>query len=404
MGQNISIYPYPRKDRIDKEGMAPLMIRFDINNKPVAYENIHKKIPIKSWDEASRRVSNDYPNAIYINAIIDKKLVKHREFILKREAFDLPITAALLKQYASNGSEFTFQQYAEKVIKEKKLDDGHGYSEDTKRRYRDEVKRISIYQPVLQLSHITDTWLSNYRGWLTTEYKKKDGKNLSKNSVWKALSFVQMVYNEAIKAKLILAESSPFTSFSVGSYEKSDKLKYLEISEVDQIEATLLSRPDLPEMTIKIGWRFLAMCVSGMRISDAMRLNEGFFNENGDLIFSPLKTRRHGNIATVPITTDRQRRYFARTLQDEFPETNPKNFRTTFNNHLKVILAAAGVRLDIRSHSGRHTMGGLLVDAGIETKSKMAIMGVKSEKTLSVYDHLKEDKLEKEARKLNGAM
>lgn len=404
MGQ-VKIYPYIRKDRLNSEGKAPIIIRFDLDGIPAAFDNLNKWVPVSEWNNQKRLVSDNYPNATYINAIIKNRLNKHENFLLKREAFGMPITRLILKWCAASKAPFDFLSYAEYVIENKRLKDDQPYSEDTKRRYRDEIKRIGQFHPNVEFHQITPDWLVEYRIWLKETYQKKDGKPLEKNSIWKALSFVQMVYKYAIKKQIVLAETDPFVEFSVGGYETNhDKIKYLEIQEVDALEKTLTERTDLPEMTTKVGWRYLAMCVSGMRISDAMRLNEFYFNSVGDLEFNPHKTRRHNNTATIPLRTDRQRRYFARTMRDQFPETDPKNFRTTFNHHLKVLAAAAGIRLDITSHSGRHTMGGLLVDAGVETSAKKAIMGVKSSKTLDVYSHLKQDKLNMEADKLGNIM
>lgn len=93
------------------------------------------------------------------------------------------------------------------------------------------------------------------------------------------------------------------------------------------------------------------------------------------------------------------------TLQRPLPGTDPKSFRTTFNIHLKIIAAAVGIHdVNLTSHVGRHTMGGFLVDANIETRPAMAILGLKSAKTLLTYEHLKEEKLKTESLKLGNVM
>jgi len=48
-------------------------------------------------------------------------------------------------------------------------------------------------------------------------YKKKDGTKLEKNSIWKALGFIRLVYNEAVLKETILPEGNPFKQFKVGS-------------------------------------------------------------------------------------------------------------------------------------------------------------------------------------------
>ncbi len=91
-----------------------------------------------------------------------------------------------------------------------------------------------------------------------------------------------------------------------------------------------------------------------------------------------------------------------KTISLPLPATDAKSFRTTFNIHLKILAAAAGVHVLLTSHVGRHTMGSFLVDAGVEKKAAKAMLGVKGDKVIETYMHLKESKLKKEAEKLKN--
>jgi integrase len=401
----INIYPELQSHRVNSQGLSSLIIRFDFNRKHLGTENIGDKIKPEHWDQKSKKVKSANPNAELINLKLENKINRHKNFILKRQAFGLTITSEILKQYLkSNSSYESFYTYAENTIENKKLKDGQQYTEDSKRRYRDEIKRMMQYKPELQFHQITNSFLEDYRVWLTNDYKKRDGKKLEKNSIWKALGFVRMVYNEAIREEIILPEGNPFKQFKVGGYEtNTTKVKFLEKFELEALEKTLTTRSDLSEVAIKVGWRFLFMCVSGLRISDAMRLDDYYISEDGTLQFKPYKTRRHDNTATVPMSTDRQKRYLQNTLQHEFENnTDPKSFRSTFNNHLKILAALSGISINLTSHVGRHTMGGFIVDAGIEDKPAMAMLGIKSTKVIKTYLHLKNDKLKSEADKFKN--
>jgi integrase len=400
----INIYPELQKHRVNSQGLAPIIIRFDFNRKHLGTENTGDKIKPEHWDQSTKRVKSQNPNAELINLKLENKINRHKNFILKRQAFGLTITSEILKQYLkSNSSYESFYSYAETVIEKKKLKDGQPYSDDSKRRYRDEIKRLMQFKTELQFHQITTTLLEDYRVWLTNDYKKKDGKKLEKNSIWKALGFIRMIYNEAIKDEVILPEGNPFKQFKVGGYEiNTTKVKFLEKFELEALEQTLITRSDLSEVAVKVGWRFLFMCVSGMRISDAMRLDDYLITEDGTLQFKPHKTRRHDNTATIPMSTDRQKRYLKMTLQHEFKNVDPKSFRSTFNNHLKILAALSGISINLTSHVGRHTMGGFIVDAGIEDKPAMAMLGIKSTKVIKTYLHLKKDKLQSESEKLKN--
>jgi len=402
----VNIYPELVKQRMNKQGFAPIVIRIDFKRTHACTDNIGQKVKPEFWDSEAKRVKAKCPNASLINALLENTLNRHQNFALKRQTFGLPLTKEILKQYLQSNSAYeSFYEYAEKVISDKKLKDGKPYTEDSKRRYRDEIKRMMQFKVELHFNQVTTTFLNDYKLWLQNVYLKRDGKKLEHNSIWKALGFIRMIYNEAIRNEIILPDGNPFRQFKVGAYiENLNKIKYLELAEIETLESILLTNPNIQDLTRKIGWRFLAMCVSGMRISDAMLLDQYYFNDAGDLQFTPQKTKRHDNVAQIPMSTERQKRYFEMTLKNKLPETSAKSFRTTFNIHLKVLAARAGININLTSHVGRHTMGGFIVDAGIETRPAMAMFGVKSKRTIETYLHLKKDKLRTEADKLGNVM
>ncbi len=390
------------KWKVNKAGLMPVVIRIDLKGSRVATEFLPIRIRQDDWNDTERRVNKAVRDSVYMNQVITTKLQRYSTYLLKRQAFNLPVTANLLKSLVKNGSAEVFCEYADRVLDTKTLKDGQGYDPETKRRYRDEMKRIEVFAPAVTFQQITPEWLTKYKVWQQTTYLKKDGSRLTANGIWNAFKFMRMVLNEAVRDQLILEEQNPFKSWKVDSYETNiASIKYLELADLLVIETTL-TKKNLPALTLAIGWRFLAMCLCGMRISDAMLLGDASFNQSGDLEFRPHKTRRHGNTAVVPIVSDRQRSYLQQAMAHQLPETNAKSFRTTFNNHLKVIGAAAGLSVNLTSHVGRHTMGSFLVDAGVDKKAAMAILGVKSEDVIDTYLHLKQSKLQSEALKLRN--
>lgn len=401
--EGVKIYPELISWRTKSHGLAAIKIRFDIAGNRVGSDSIGHKVPVEFWDNAKKRVKEKYPNAALINTIIENRINQHNNFLLKREAFHLPINREVIKQYLKSQSAYeSFYEFAEQVIENKKLKDGKPYSEDTKRRYRDEVKRLQMYREYLSFRDITVNFLEKYKQWMQNEYLKKDKTRLDINSIWKAFSFIRMVYNQAVKEEIILPDNNPFKKFQVGSFEQhTEKIKYLEKADLDALEHVLRTE-QMDPVTYKVGWRFLCMCVTGMRISDAMHVDEFYFNDAGDLEFKPHKTRRHGNTATIPMTSERQIRYFKESLKHKFTNTNAKTFRTTFNDSLKVLAAMAKIKIHLTSHVGRHTMGSFLVDANVETEPSMAMLGVKSKNTIKTYRHLKASKLKSEGEKLRN--
>jgi site-specific recombinase XerD len=402
---SLNIYPEIIKWRPNKQGLVSIVIRFDFDGQPVIREPLKQRIKISEWNKDERKIKASHPQSAFINQIIENRINHHRNYFLRRQTFNLPVTKELIKQYIKSGSTLeSFYHYAETVIETKKLKDGYGYSEETKRCYRDEIKRLMKFKSELSFTNLNAKFLNDYKTWLQTVYLKKNNRHLDNNSVWKALKFVRMIYNEAVNNNIILSDDNPFKNFEVGGYQvHEERIKFLQVSDLEIIENILRSRKEqLSELTYRIGLRFLAMCVCGMRISDAMYLNDASFNDAGDIEFTPYKTRRHNNKAQVPVVSERQKKYLSQTIAAPLPQTDHKSFRTTFNIHLKILAAMAGITINLTSHVGRHTMGSLLVDAGVEDKSAMAMLGVKSDKVLKTYLHLKQSKLHKEAEKLRN--
>ena len=402
--EDVKFIPGLRTDAINRAGTMPIVIKVYLANKEIAHPSLKKRIVIGDWDDAKRCIKSTNPNYKLLNGIISNKVNEYENFVLKRQTIGLPVTKDILLKYLCTGSVQYFAGAAVDIIKTRTLKDGKPLSEDTQRRYMDEVNRVSQFKQDLSFRDITPQFLASYKLWMQNVYLKKDGTRLDKNTIQKSLAVMRLIYNEAVERQLIPNEQSPFKSFKVGSYEQDyAKIKYLELSEVDKLEQ-VLEQEQMPQLMYRVGWRFLSMCVCGMRISDAMRLDSAFFNDAGELEFIPHKTRRHENIANVPMSTDRQRRYIKKTLSLPLPATNPKMFRTTFNIQLKVLAAMAGIKINLTSHVGRHTMGSFLVDAGVDTKAGMKILGVKGERVIQTYLHLKKSKLRSESDKLGGVM
>ncbi|MFT3679478.1 MAG: site-specific integrase [Ferruginibacter sp.] len=396
--ENVNVFPEVNKQRVTHTGEYPLRLAVTLDGKVVTRDNLHKKLHKSQWDEKTRNVSNPL-----IAAVVSKRKAELDNEFTRRQLLGEKLTASLIKRIVA-GPEFggCYFKFSENMIQNKRLKDGKPYADDTKRRYMDEVNRMRQFKPTLLLSDLTPEFLVKYKEWMQNDYLKKDGFKMEKNSIWKALSFLRTVCNEAIDKGLMRRESYPFEGFEIGSCDTDpSKVKYLELKEIKAIEAVLI-KMQLEPMTINIGWRFLAMCVTGMRISDSMRLDESFFNDAGYLSFTPHKTRRHGNKVLLPIVSDSQRYYLQQAIDHPIPGKNPKSFRTVFNEHLKILAAHAGIKINLTSHVGRHTMGSIMVDADIQEKPAMAMLGIKSNKTIKIYSHLKESKLVAEANKLKG--
>lgn len=381
-----------------KPSAGYIIIRGYMHRKPVKAISTGYVIRPDHWDAHNRRVIDTAPNAELINVALQQKLQTIQAELLRREIAQQPIDKGTLAMIITGGNTSDFSQYAKKVIESKKLKDGDGYNVDTKRRYQQEINRLNEFQDPVLFKHITASFLERYKTWMQSD-------SMHPNSIWKALASLRMVWNEAIREKIIPEQNNPFKAFKVGRYKRdTGKIKYLQLHDIDAIESMLISRAkELELITLQIGWRFLFMCVSGLRISDAKLLNDQFLTASDFIEFRPYKTRRTDNKARIPIGNDRQKRYLQNTLSYALPEKKELNdFRSLFNTELRMIAQLAGISQPVTSHHARHTMGAFLVDGSVDNKAAKEILGVKTDEVMNTYLHLKQSKLISESKKLDG--
>ncbi len=399
---NISVIAQFRKKKTtDSAGV--IIIRAFYNRKPVKARSTGFRILQDHWDHHNRRVYDHAPNASLLNASLNKLLVEIQAELLKKQMASIPIDAAMLSDIVAGGSSFDFIKYADRYIDDKRFADGHGYDGATKYRYRMELERLKKFQPAITFNQITDQFLQKYKEWMQQTYRKKNGTMLEPNSIWKALSFIRTVWNDAERNSLVSDFYSPFKNFKVGRYKQAiEKIRFLELHELEAVEKMLIERAgQLDIETLQVGWRFLFMCVSGLRISDAKSLTDASL-KNSILSITPHKTKRHGNTATVHLVTERQHRYYQKTMELSIPEKSKDRLYKVFNDQLQLIARLSGINKHITSHTGRHTMGSFIVDGNVDDKAAKEILGIKNSEVIRTYMHIKEQKLLSETAKLGN--
>ena len=102
--QDVSFIPAIRKDKINRSGTVPLVIKVYLNNKEVAHPSIKKRVKPEEWDDLKRCVNNKNSNGILLNGILNNTLNRFENFVLKRQTLGLPVTKEILLKYLATGS------------------------------------------------------------------------------------------------------------------------------------------------------------------------------------------------------------------------------------------------------------------------------------------------------------
>jgi integrase len=371
----ISFTPYYRKER------KSVVIRIFVDGQIAKVINTGIKLKFDEWDEKSREVIR-HANKKIFNQKIQNKIGELQREITKAELLGVLLTKDRVKKL-SEGNVITtdFYKHCEPWIKEK-------YSnKDTQDAMTSDLNKVHTYAPSLQFGDIDGRWLSRYEKYLR-ETLKQTG-----NTPWKAMKFMRTMIYDAEKIGGIV-HKNPFKlkEYKMPKYIQPEK-DGLYTQELDLVEKILNeSHP----VVIKIMTaRFLFMCYTGLRISDAKLFSFDEHLKDGErIIVTSQKTKITTNLKVY--------KRLENILQHlkELPTKSISNDK--FNQYLETVQELTGIkRLKFSSHLGRHTFGCLLAEAGISMEEAMELMGVKNKNIIRVYYQLRQPQIDKAADRLN---
>lgn len=364
----LSITPYYRKQR------KTIVIRVIVNRTVAKVVNTQLKIEPDQWDETNKKVVQ-HQNKKILNQKIANRVAQLQQEFLKADLLGLSLTRDRVKRIAEGSAVTTdFYKHCEEWIKEK-------YSNPaTRAQAISELNKINGFAPSLQFGDIDKRWLMKYNKYMVEVLHNKG------NTPWKAFKFIRTMLYDAKE----LAPYNPFQSgeFKMPKYIQPEK-DGLYLEELDRIEK-LFDQPH--PVVIKImAAKFLFMCYTGLRISDAKRFTD---LKDGRVVSTHKKTGITTSLKLWDRLTgvlDRMKQYPAKTISDQ-----------KLNEYLKIIAELADItRIELTSHVGRHTFGCLLAESGMSEEEAAELMGHKDKKVTRVYFKLRQPQMDRAVEKLN---
>jgi integrase len=368
----ISYVPYYRADR------GAVVIRIIVNGLIAKVVPTGIKIEEHQWND--RKVIK-HPNKVLFNQKIQNKISELQREITKAEILGVSLTKDRVKRLAEGGKVTTdFFEHCKTWLKEKHSNKG------TLAAAMSDLRKVHAYSPSLQFGDIDARWLYKYEKYVR-EVLGNQG-----NTPWKAMKFIRtMLYD----AQTIIGRHihNPFEekTYKMPPYTdpKKDGLYLEELARIEKI----LVEPH-PTVIKLFAAKFLFMCYTGLRISDAKRFTEEFIKNGDRIVVTSVKT----GITTNTKIYSRLNNVLLNLKQ--LPSKNISDQK--FNEYLKTIAEIAGIdRLPFSSHLGRHTFGCLLAEAGVTEEEAMELMGVKSKKVVKVYYQLRQPQIDRATSKLD---
>lgn len=305
-------------------------------------------------------------------------------------------------------SKVTFEAFAQKWLEE------HAYdlAPATVQTYEGYLDKIIPFFGSIKLSEIKPLQLLEFYSYLGKDYKKKDGKPLSNNSIIKYHRLLKIMFGSAVKWNLI--KENPVDKVDPPKYQKP-KSNYYDEKEVKELIQSLEKEP------IKYVAAILLTIATGVRRGELMGLEwrhidfknntitieqaNQYLSGKGIFTKEP-KTESSIREIIVPKSTmatlkkhknEERRKMFklgelweGGELENSFVFTqwNGKPMHLdTIPNWFKKFQERKGLRR-ITFHQLRHTSATMLVNAGLNVQALSARLGhSNTSTTLNIYSH-----------------
>ena len=350
----------------NSKGLYPLAIRITKNRRST-YQYVGHYIDLEDWDEKNIRVRKSNPNADSLNKLLSKELSNANKALIDLQSEHKDASANQIKKeiYAS-GNSSTFFELAQEHLDEleiaKKL---NRLSTDSAL-----ISYIIKFNKSKQLAfqEIDERFLKK----LMLHLKSNHG--LSETSVMNVLVLIRLLFNRAIKLKIVTRELYPFGGDKIKiKFPETSKVG-LNIIEVRAIEA--LENLTLSEVHTRNVWLF-SFNFAGMRVTDVL------LTKWSDIYDKRLHYRMNKNSKLLSLKIPdkvfkildyyrKDKRYATDFVFPELKKANLDNAKDVynkrktatkkFNDNLKSIAKKAKIDKKITMHIARHTFGNIAGD------------------------------------------
>jgi len=317
-------------------------------------------------------------NAKEYNAMVDACKTRITEIMLRYQVNKIALTATQLKkEYELPDMNHDFYMFMNRTISELT----GVLATATIQQHNSIYGKLKQFKPTLRFADINEEFIAAF-----SKYCKLNLKN-SNNTISKNVKVIKYYMNLAVKRKIIHEN----TIQDVKSRRELTERVHLTEPEIKKLielyNDNYLSSADQYALR-----KFLFMCLTGIRISDANRIT--LEQIHGDtLVFIPHKTREiKSTILRLPLMP-RALEFVKDEVGDRKYGVIFKKFSEQFlNRTIKKIASMVDVNKPITSHSARHTYATLFLEKTSDVATLQVLLGHTDIRTTMVYVHISEGK------------
>lgn len=381
-----------RKDRLKKDGTAPIEVMIFHNNKSTSY-SLKRSVNPKFWDSNSKRIKGgDVKTRSLTNSIINKEMSKVSSaidnLIFNNENITLDKIRTLIKK-RPNHQKISLADYLSVYIDE----NPRGISYATKRYYKSTLNIVKLYFKNKAISDIDYKDIGDFAKYLETDQKNKP------NTIFNKMKVLKRVFKQALEDHYI--KFDPTVKYT--HKREQSKRTFLNKSELEKIEGYTAST-ELYDLVKNV---FLFATYSGgLRFGDLCKLTKNDFdidgNDKGADVRIHLKTGKTGETVTFKLPQKAKKifwKYYSADSALLFPIVkNPKDLddevsrlrvisrrNAYFNKAIKAIAKKINIDKVISMHIARHTFATISLSLGIPTEIISKILGHRSLATTAIY-------------------
>lgn len=387
---------FNRKNQLNTHGKALVQIECYLNGKN-KYFSTQIYIEPNYWNNKTRTIKTDYPNAIKLNKQIAETIRNLENFELDKINAGKHFNLGMLTDFFKGDAVNSFTEFMGLEIEKMNL------TESTKKNHRTTLVRLKEFKKVIYFEDITFELLNDFDVFLRSiviTYKNSPPKKLMQNTIWKYFKNMKTYVNLAINKDLMNVQQYPFRKFKVKQGE-STKV-FLTPEEIDQMQDLVLTGENIKHQYIKD--LFMYSVYTGLRFSDVLSMQKRELVAIGGNTWLIKKMEKTDESVRIPIYT-----IFNGKPIEIINKYN--RFDTVFcfeqitnqyaNRTLKTLAGLAGIDKIITFHTARHTTATYLLYKGVSLTTVQKVLGHKKIATTQIYGHIMDNTIEKELTAVN---
>ncbi len=350
----------------NKAGLYPLAIRIT-KDRSSTYKFIGEYIPLKDWNAKKKLVKNSNPDFKYINDLINIELKKVKKGLksLKKKNRDSNVYKIKKEVYSPTRND-SFFKFAQEHLDDLKASEKYGrHSSDSG--WISYIRRYNKYEE-LEFKDINERFLKKFKIYLKKEH------SLNETSVMNVFVLIRLLFNRAIKYKIVKRKFYPFGKDKV-------QIKFPETQKIglNKWEILLLEQlSDLSPGEVHARNLFIfSFNLAGVRISDVLKSRWSHFN-NGRYYYRMGKNKKLVSLKPPPkiyVILEQYKKDKRHANDFIFPElkvaniNDPKDMHRLIrvsgkkiNRHLGNLAKKAKIEKKLTMHIARHSFGHIAED------------------------------------------